>query len=107
MGKKTGTGPPRPGEARGTPRTSEVSASRITVQVRLYATLRSLRPGLGLGEALAVEMNQGATIRDLIRQLALPPDEVKLVFVNGRTRDQEYVLADGDQLGIFPPVGGG
>ena len=91
----------------GWPGGSVAEAGRITVQVRLYATLRSLRPGLGLGEALTVDMRQGATLGDLIRQLALAGDEVKLVFVNGRARDEEYVPADGDHLGIFPPVGGG
>jgi molybdopterin synthase sulfur carrier subunit len=78
-----------------------------TIHVKLFATLRRLRPGLGLGESFPVQLPEGATLGDLIRQLDLPETEVKIVFVNGIVRDREYVLADGDELGIFPPIGGG
>ena len=79
----------------------------ITVHVKLYATLRRLRPGLELGEALAVALEDGATVGRLLKAMSLPADEVKIVFVNNLVRDWDYVLEDGDQLGIFPPVGGG
>lgn len=79
----------------------------ITVYVRLYATLRRLWPGLGLGEALPLELEEGATVGQLIQKLELPADEVKIVFVNSLFRERDHVLADGDELGIFPPVGGG
>ncbi len=81
--------------------------SMITVQVRLYATLRRLRPDLGLGEALPVELEEGATVGRLFQEMALPENEVKIVFVNNLVRERDHVLADGDELGIFPPVGGG
>ena len=79
----------------------------ITVHVRLYATLRRLRPCLGLGEALPVELEEGATVARLFQEMLLPEDEVKIVFVNNLVRERDHVLADGDELGIFPPVGGG
>jgi len=49
----------------------------------------------------------GASMRDLTRQLELPEEQVKLIFVNGLFQDLEHGLADGDEIGIFPPVGGG
>jgi molybdopterin converting factor small subunit len=79
----------------------------ITVRARLFATLRRFRPGLELGEAFAVDLPAGATVRELVVGLGLPEGEVKLVFVNGLVRDMSHGLADGDELGIFPPVGGG
>lgn len=79
----------------------------ITVHVKLFATLRRYRPGLGLGEAFPGELPEGATVGDLVQQLGLPAEEVKIVFVNGLFRNLDHVLADGDELGIFPPVGGG
>jgi molybdopterin converting factor small subunit len=79
----------------------------ITVHAKLFATLRHYRPGLGLGEAVPVELPKGATVEDLIGQLGLPEDEVKVVFVNALFRDSDHVLDDGDEVGIFPPVGGG
>jgi molybdopterin converting factor small subunit len=60
-----------------------------------------------MGESLPVSVEVGATVRDLLALLCVPAEEVKLVFANGLSRDLEYVLSDGDDLGIFPPVGGG
>lgn len=79
----------------------------ITVQVKLFASLRYLRPGLGIGEVFPVELPDGATVTRLIQQLELPEEDVKLIFVNGIIRERDYPLSDGDELGIFPPVGGG
>jgi molybdopterin converting factor small subunit len=79
----------------------------ITVYVKLFATLRQYRPELGLGEAFPVELPEGTNVGDLVRRLGLPAEEVKIVFVNALFRDMAHVLADGDELGIFPPVGGG
>jgi molybdopterin synthase sulfur carrier subunit len=79
----------------------------INVRVRLYATLRHYQPGLGIGESLAVELPDGATVGDLLRKLAVPLDEVKILFVNSLFGTEGQVLADGDDVGVFPAVGGG
>jgi molybdopterin converting factor small subunit len=79
----------------------------ITVHVKLFANLRKYRPGLGIGEPFAVELPEGATVADLIQALGLPQGEVKIVFVNALFRELDHVLGDGDEVGIFPPVGGG
>jgi molybdopterin converting factor small subunit len=79
----------------------------ITIYVKLFATLRRYRPDLGIGEAFSVELPEGATICDLIQELGLPENEVKLIFVNALFRELAHKLADGDEVGIFPPVGGG
>jgi molybdopterin converting factor small subunit len=79
----------------------------VTVSVKLFATLRRHYPDLGIGEAMPVEIEDGATVQDLLQQLALPEDQVKIIFVNGIVRETDDELEDGDDLGIFPPVGGG
>ncbi|MBN1136913.1 MAG: MoaD/ThiS family protein, partial [Anaerolineae bacterium] len=56
---------------------------------------------------LEIEISDGATLADLARQLKVPQEEVKMVFVNGRVRPLDYALQPGDEVGIFPPVGGG
>jgi molybdopterin synthase sulfur carrier subunit len=79
----------------------------VQVHVKLFATLRRYRPGLEIGEAFSVELPAGATVGELVRRLELPREEVKLAFVNGRSQPEEYALRGGDEVGIFPPVGGG
>lgn len=81
--------------------------NRITVRVKLFATLRRHFPELGVGEAMEVQLPEGATVGDLVRHLRIPADHVKVVFVNGIVRDETHPLADGDEVGVFPPVGGG
>ena len=79
----------------------------VKADVRLYASLRRYVPQLGLGEAIELELDEGATIRHIFARLGLPESEVKRVIVNGLSRGYEYTLSDGDRIAIFPPVAGG
>ena len=79
----------------------------ITIHVKLFATLRRHYPHLGIGEPMAVELPKGTTVAGMIDHLRLPADEVKVVFVNNLIQKEEHRLADGDRVGVFPPVGGG
>ncbi len=80
----------------------------ITVEVRLYATLRKYQPEAELGEGVAFDLAEGTTVGEVVdRELGIPPREVKVIFVNGVSRKPDHLLADGDRVAIFPPVGGG
>ena len=79
----------------------------MIVRVRLFATLRRHHPHLEIGEAMDVDLPDGATMTQLITTLSLPPDQVKVIFVNNIVRDRQHALYDGDEIGIFPAVGGG
>jgi molybdopterin converting factor small subunit len=80
----------------------------IRIEARLYATLARVRPSHSSGERLTLEIAQGTTIRQVLEgEIGISPHEVKMVFVNGLARDFDYPLADGDRVGIFPPIGGG
>ncbi|MBI5303932.1 MAG: MoaD/ThiS family protein [Chloroflexi bacterium] len=79
----------------------------IQVRVRLYATLRQYQPHLKIGETYVVYLPAGATVKRLIANLGIPPDTVKLVFSGGRAVEDDHVLCDGEDLGMFPPVAGG
>jgi molybdopterin synthase sulfur carrier subunit len=79
----------------------------VIVQVKLFATLRRQYPKLDIGEAMPVELAEGTTIGQLIAHLELPGAEVKVVFVNGIVQDRDHTLVDGDEVGVFPTVGGG
>jgi sulfur-carrier protein len=79
----------------------------IRVNVGVFGPLRETFPDLALGESLEVELPDGTTVGELVERLELQADQVKVVFVNHRIRQDGYELQDGDRVGIFPPVGGG
>ncbi len=78
----------------------------ITVQVKLFASLRRLFPQLEIGQPLTVELPAPATLDRLLRRLNLP--ETKIIFVNGIAQtDDQHPLHQGDEIAVFPLVGGG
>jgi molybdopterin synthase sulfur carrier subunit len=79
----------------------------MRVRVKLFATLRRYVDGAAYGVPFEVDLAEGATIADLIQQLNLPAEEVKVTFVNARARTEDWRLEPDDEVGIFPPVGGG
>jgi len=80
----------------------------MEIEIRLYATLRRYCPELKVGEPLFLNLDEGTTVKRVLEEmLTIPTGVVKTVFVNGIYREVDHVLADGDRVGIFPPVGGG
>jgi molybdopterin synthase sulfur carrier subunit len=79
----------------------------MRVRVKLFATLRRYVDGAADRVPFEVDLAEGATIADLIKKLNLPAEEVKVAFINGRARPEDWQLEPGDEVGIFPPVGGG
>jgi molybdopterin synthase sulfur carrier subunit len=79
----------------------------VRVHVKLFATLGTLMPGTAPGTQFEVELPARATLSTLVSHLGLPVDEVRLAFVNGRARPMDWVLNPDDEVGLFPPVGGG
>lgn len=79
----------------------------MQVNVKLFASLQRYKPDVFAGEVFAVELPDGSTLADLVERLEIRANEVKVMFVNGRARAEMYRLQDGDEVGIFPPVGGG
>jgi len=75
----------------------------MPIDLKCYATLAPLTPA----GANAFPIKEGETVKALAERLNIPLEEVKIVFVNGLAAELDRVLADGDRVGIFPPVGGG
>lgn len=75
----------------------------MPIDLKCYATLAPLTPD----NASAFPLKDGETVRALAERLGIPVDEIKIVFVNGQAAELDRVLADGDRVGLFPPVGGG
>ena len=88
----------------------------MEVQVRLYATLVRVVPeaviarypqGIRAGIPLQVRLPRGSSLADLVDHFGLPREKVRVAFVNGRAQKLDTCLEPGDEIGIFPPVGGG
>jgi sulfur-carrier protein len=79
----------------------------MKIQLKLYGTLRRLSPGGKAGAPMELDLPEGATIQELIDLLEIPEEETKVAFVNSLVRNKDYRLKPGDNVGIFPPVGGG
>lgn len=78
----------------------------MVLEVRLYATLRSYG-GQQAGGVVAAEVPEEVTVQELLQQLGIPADEVKLAMVNGIHVELEHRLSACDRIALFPPVGGG
>lgn len=72
------------------------------ITLKCYATLASYCPPGG-----EVPLPESTDLAGLLAILGLPPDEVKLRFVNGKQAKDDQILVEGDRVGLFPPVGGG
>ncbi len=79
----------------------------MRVKVKLFATLVVYLPGVKAGISFEVELANGSSLSDLINQLNIPQREAKVIFVNGRTQPLNYQLQNNDEVGVFPPIGGG
>ena len=49
----------------------------------------------------------GITVGELLEQLDIPQDMIKLVFIDNVRAELTSILKGGERVGIFPPVGGG
>ena len=79
----------------------------MLVYVKLFATLRRFASDVPLGTPIEVDVPEGATLADLYQTLQLPADEIKMAYINGRVQPNDWQLQPDDEIGIFPPVGGG
>jgi molybdopterin converting factor small subunit len=73
------------------------------ITVKLFASLARFSPGGLPGTPFEIDFPESTTVGDVINQLGIPSKETKIFFVNGLIRD----LKPGDEVGIFPPIGGG
>lgn len=78
----------------------------IQVRVLAFGMLKDV-----LGEQIAVEMPEGATVADLLSEVACRNPRAKLagiaVGVNSEYAQASRPLHHGDEVGLLPPVSGG
>jgi molybdopterin converting factor small subunit len=79
----------------------------VRVDVQLHATLAAFLPPGSQDGIARVDLPDTATIGDLIRWLAIPPEFSRVVLVNGHDVDDDAPLQAGDVIDVFPPLAGG
>jgi molybdopterin converting factor small subunit len=79
----------------------------MLITVKLYASLSRYAAGGLSGTPFQLEICEGASLQELIDCLNIPAEETKVAFVNGVVQQLDWKLEPGDQVGIFPPIGGG
>ena len=77
----------------------------MKVEIRLYATLNKYAPRGS--QVNHIEIEDGKKLKDLIKDLGIPEEQIKLIFINGIHASGDEILKDGDRIGIFPPIAGG
>jgi len=84
-----------------------IREAAMQVRVKLYASLSRYYGKVAAGVPFEIDLPENATIIDLVDRLKLPKEEVKVFFVKGRARPIDWSLEPGDEVGIFPLIGGG
>lgn len=84
----------------------------MQITFKLYASLGEYLPAdRRRGNELSLDVQEGATIEQVIAPFGLPPKLVHLVLINGvfipPAERATRALVAGDVLAIWPPVAGG
>ncbi len=81
----------------------------MQITVKLHAMLgeRYAPEDVAPGDAFPVDLPDRATVADLVAQLGIRTNEVKVAYINGQARAEQYRLRPQDEVGFFPPIGGG
>ncbi len=80
----------------------------MTVEIRLFATLRKYLPSGGDRASAPIEMPAGSSIADVLEELGIPVAMASLVLVNGHYEsNKRRQLEDDCVLSVRPPIAGG
>ncbi len=87
------------------------STARVNITLKMYASLAKHLPPDAERNMVAIEIDEQASIHDVIDRFNVPRESAHLVLINGvyvppEERDQPAFTA-GDVLAVWPPVAGG
>jgi molybdopterin synthase sulfur carrier subunit len=85
----------------------EPGKADMRITVKLFASLARFSPTGMAGKSFEMNLPESANLHTVVTILGIPSEEIKIPFVNGLIRDLDWELKPGDEVGIFPPIGGG
>jgi sulfur carrier protein ThiS len=86
-------------------------SDKISVTLKLYASLGAYLPAGAERNTADVDAGAGETIQSLLDHHNVPREACHLVLLNGVFQPREArasaTLSDGDAVAVWPPVAGG
>jgi molybdopterin converting factor small subunit len=83
----------------------------MKITLKLFATLEQYLPPGGTHNVAEVEVEQGASIGQVVDSFGIPREQLHMVLVDGHHVPLEEIdrrqLKPGEALAIWPPVAGG
>jgi sulfur carrier protein ThiS len=79
----------------------------VKVKVLLFGHHVRLLPSGSHGNVAVVEVEEGATVAELLDVLGVPPDGRRYVQLNRAQEEPAAILKDGDEVRVIVPLGGG
>lgn len=84
-----------------------MGGATMRVTIRLNASLRRYIPEGSEGSPFSFEVDDGATVAQVMKRLGVPDRQAQMVTVEGEQADADTVLEEGQELSLFPPLAGG
>jgi sulfur carrier protein ThiS len=85
----------------------EVRETVVRVDVMLFGQYSQLLPTESENGRTTLEVNDQTTVDLLLDRLGVPPEGRTYVTVNGRLSGLDTRLAEGDEIRVIVPLGGG
>jgi sulfur carrier protein ThiS len=79
----------------------------MKVSVKLFSILREYVPDYSPQMGIAADLEDGATVSDLLSHLGIPITEAPVVTCNGRVLRYGDIVQKDSKIDIFQPVAGG
>jgi len=79
----------------------------MKIRVKLIATYRSLLPPGTKGNTTELEVENSATIADIMAKFGVPLDDSSVIVLNGLTVSLDTLPSEGDTITAFSAVAGG
>jgi molybdopterin converting factor small subunit len=74
------------------------------VKLNLYATFRAHIAGK---PSVELEIEPGVTVGEVLDRVGVPRHEARILLVNSRAAALTDKLSGGEQIAVFPAIGGG
>lgn len=83
----------------------------MNVKLKLFATLTQFLPAGAHRNEVALDVEDGISVLDLLRRYNVPMETCHLILINGvfspPAMAGSKVLKDGDTVAVWPPIAGG